>query len=233
MATAKGRAEKGSQLQTQIYVNRRRPELDMAIGSAVPSLSVQKPALTWVSPSEAQSFREYHDVRFLRAVGLEALRPLLEDFWPARGPRWDALAVVQRSTREPGVLLLEAKSYPEELEGRGLKATSPASKEKIGRALKATQDWLTIPELKRDVWTGPHYQTANRLAHLYWLRQVAGIDAWLVHLLVVNDPTFRRTPRAKWESAVNAMKKALGLDEGFVPHFGHAYVDGLPKSKLN
>jgi hypothetical protein len=233
MPTVKGRAEKGSQLQTQIYVNRRRAELDMAILAAVPSLSVQKPALTWASPLEAQSYREYHDAKFLRAVGLEALMPLLEDFWPSRGPHWDALAIVQRSIREPGVLLFEAKSYPEELEGGGLKATSPASKEKICRALKATQDWLAIPESKRDAWTGPHYQTANRLAHLYWLRKVADIDAWLVHLLVVNDPTFRRTPRAKWDSAVNSMKRILGLDEGFVPHFGHAYVDGLPKSKLN
>jgi hypothetical protein len=233
MATVKGRAEKGSQLQTQIYVNRRQSELNKAIQAAVPSLSVQEPALIWVSPIQADSFREYHDAEFLSAVGLEVLTPLLENFWPSRGPHWDALAVVQRSTREPGVLLLEAKSYPEEFQGGGLKATSPSSKKKSARALKATQDWLAIPESKRDTWTGSHYQTANRLAHLYWLRQVAGIDAWLVHLLVVNDPTFKGTPRAKWRSGVNQMKRTLGIDEGFVPHFGHAFVDGLPKSQLN
>jgi hypothetical protein len=228
---AAGRAYKGSQLQTQIYVNRRRDELERAVMEGLPSLAVQQPALKWVSPIEVDSFKEYHDVRFLNAVGLKTLAPLLREFWPARGPHWDALALVQRPMREPGVLLLEAKGYPGELESGGTRASS-TSKERIERALQATQNWLTIPEPNRAAWTGRYYQTANRLAHLYWLRQVAGIDAWMVHLLVRNDPTYNKTSGAQWTRALATMEQKLGLSAGFVPHFGHAYVDGLKRDVL-
>jgi hypothetical protein len=43
------------------------------------------------------------------------------------------------------------------------------------------------------------YQSANRYAHLYWLRD-KGIDAWLVHVLFCDDPTYgvRVERSGKW-----------------------------------
>ena len=36
-------------------------------------------------------------------------------------------------------------------------------------------------------WSTSFYQYANRLAHLYWMREVNGYDAYLVNLFFVND----------------------------------------------
>jgi hypothetical protein len=45
-----GRAYKQSQLQMQLYVNRRQPALTGAVLDALPSLGELQPSLTWVSP---------------------------------------------------------------------------------------------------------------------------------------------------------------------------------------
>jgi len=108
---------------------------------------------------------------------------------------WDALAVVEDGTDRPGIVLVEGKSYPDELFGRGCQATEP-SRSKIAAAISRTQRWLEIgEELAR--WMGRMYQAANRLAHLYWLREVLGVRAWLVHLLFVGDP-HGPTTRDQW-----------------------------------
>lgn len=56
----------------------------------------------------------------------------LKQFWPTGGPHWDALAVIDlEGALRPGVLLLEGKSYPEELYGSGCQAEA-RSREHIG-----------------------------------------------------------------------------------------------------
>ncbi len=94
-----GRAYAGSQLQIQIYVNRRSEELSRGVLRALPSLASLKARLSWVSPLEAEKFAEYRDGAFLAAVGLEHLVPCLSNFWPPRGlsgMRWPLLRL-----REP------------------------------------------------------------------------------------------------------------------------------------
>jgi len=70
------------------------------------------------------------------------------------------------------------------------------------------------------------YQSANRYAHLYWLRKL-GIEAWLVHLLFVEDPTFGRTSREIWEAAVPQIEDDLGLRGIRVPYATHVFLPGL------
>lgn len=110
-----GRAEKGSQLQTQIYVNRRQEDLDKACLKALPSLATRRPRIRWASPLERDSFREYYDKSFLRAAGRGELTDLLKRFWPANGPHWDAFAIVETVEGSTGVLLAEGKNYPGEM----------------------------------------------------------------------------------------------------------------------
>jgi hypothetical protein len=227
-----GRAEKGSQLQIQIYVNRRRDELDRAALRALPSLAIWSPRLRWVSPLEDHLFKEYYDKEFLTSVGLGALAPLLRRFWPARGPHWDALAVIERLSAPPGVLLVEAKSYAGELRGTGISASSGKSRHRIARALTATQDWLEVPAGARDAWTGNLYQTANRLAHLFWLRQIAGVDAWLLHVLFTGDKSNRPTPEKEWTEAIEQADSELGLEPGLVPHAWHAILPARKREEL-
>ncbi len=133
-----GRAFAGSQLQVQIYVNCRQKELSRALLNALPSLASLSPRVRWVSPREKKGFVEYKDAEFLRAVGLGHLAPKLKEFWPFRGPNWDALAFVEveMSPGGRGVVLVEAKSHPSEIYGGGCQASSPKSLRMIETALQ-------------------------------------------------------------------------------------------------
>jgi hypothetical protein len=223
-----GLAHKGSQLQTQIYVNRRPEELWGALQDALPTLPVDA-RLTWVSPVQEARFAEYQDVDFLRAIGLEQHAAALADFWPAGGPVWDALAVVGTDGLRPGVLLAEGKSYPDELFGGRCRASEPA-RSKVSDALARTQRWLGVAE-DPERWMGRLYQTANRLAHLYWLREMVGVRAWRAHLLFVDDP-HGPTSRDQWIAAVESANDELGLAGAVVPHAGHALLNARDRAEL-
>jgi hypothetical protein len=225
---ANGRAYKGSKLQTQIYVNRRAPELERSLTEKLRSLPPSA-RFRWVSPLEAQGFVEYQDADFLRAVGLEAHVSALAAIWPARGPVWDALAVIEIEGDRPGVLLAEGKSYPAELFGGGCQATEPA-RSRIADALARTQRGMDLPE-EPERWMGRLYQTANRLAHLHWLRDQLGIRAWLAHLLFVDDP-HAPTARTDWIAAVDAASAELGLTETSMPFAGHVLLDARDRQEL-
>jgi hypothetical protein len=223
---------RGSQLQTQLYVNLAPSELSAAVIGELPELEGRE--LRWVAPLEQAAFAEPRDRAFLNAIGCEHLETALASFWPVRGPVWDALGV----TGDRAVVLVEAKSHPQEIYGGGTKA-GPVSRKQIKKALAETQRWLGVDE-RPERWMDPlrpeepgHssvYQSANRYAHLYWLRQ-QGIDASLVHLLFVDDPTFGRTSREVWEAALPQVEDDLGVRGVRVPHARHIFLPGLDPLK--
>jgi hypothetical protein len=209
---------KGSQLQVRIYVNRRPADLTGAVLQALPSLRERTTRLCWTAPLEHDGFREPQDRDFLRAVGHEDLVDRLKEFWPVGGPVWDALALAVFPAGRPGIVLAEGKGYPEEHRGGGCQATEPA-RTKILAAVTRAQQWLgaTVEPAR---WLGPLYQSANRYAHLYWLREVVGVEAWLVHLLFIDDRTHRPVARADWQTVLPAIHAELG-----VPATGPAWAD--------
>ena len=227
-----GRAYAGSQLQIQIYVNRRSEELSRGVLRALPSLASLKARLTWVSPIEAEKFAEYQDRAFLAAVGLEHLAPALSNFWPRRGPVWDALAAVEipGAPERNGVILVEAKSYPGEIYGDGCGASDPSSLEQIGAALSQTKRWLGVAE---DVdWTGPLYQSANRLAHLFFFRRErVCVPAWLVNIYFLRDPR-RPTRIEEWEEALPQVKEKLGLTGVDIPDTASLFLKARDRREL-
>jgi hypothetical protein len=75
-----GRAFKKSQLQVQLYVNRRQPKLTAAVVNALPALAELHPQLTWVSPLEAERFAERYDDAFVRAIERQDLVKPLRKF---------------------------------------------------------------------------------------------------------------------------------------------------------
>jgi len=207
-----GRAYAGSQLQIQTYVNRRRAQLDDAIRQAFPELA--HAAIQWVSPLEEERFTEYRDEAFLNALSLTELPGLLAQFWPQGGPQWDALARVhwpEERSRPPGVLLAEAKSYPSEMYSTGSRATGADSRARISESLSAARRWFGTDSGAAD-WDGLLYQFANRLAHLYWFRQCAGVEAWFAHVCFTGDP-HSPTPASVWRDAVSEAHKSLGLSD--------------------
>jgi hypothetical protein len=196
-----GRAEKGSRLQVQIYVNHRTQELDEAIRAELPAIG----ELEWRVPLAQDDYAEPRDAKFLKAIGRADLRESLKEFWPNGGPVWDGLA----ATPTGGVVLVEGKSHPGEFRS-AMKAKDPDSVAKIRAALA-----LTIERLQLDAdpmtWATRYYQSANRLAHLYWLR-AQNVDAWLVNLLFCNDVTQGQlsTSRTEWDAALPAIAAEIG-----------------------
>jgi hypothetical protein len=203
----KGRAYAGSQRQIQTWVNERTDELSRRVQAAI-GLTEPGVRLSWVSPLSKDRYVEYQDLAFLWALGMEQYAEELSRFWPRGGPVWDALAVVEGLLDgKPGAVLVEAKSHVPEVFGGGCKA-STASLIRIEAALNRTKVWLGVPPEAN--WTGPLYQSANRLAHLYFLRKVVGVPAWLVNAYFVDDPR-SPTSEAVWREAIFQSKRELGL----------------------
>jgi hypothetical protein len=209
---------RGSQFQVRAYVNEHADALSATVLEQMPDLSEGAESLEWRAPL-APAYEEPRDGAFLAAVGREDLAESLHEFWPARGPVWDALAIVHLRRGGSG----------------GTKASDP-SRARIAEALAATQDWLGVPRDPRR-WMDPlhpegrgHssvYQSANRYAHLYWLRQKAGVEAWLCHLLFVDDPTFGATSRETWDQRLPEIERDLGLEGRTIRFAGHVFLTGL------
>ena len=217
-----GAARAGSQLQTQRYVNDQTDDLNAAI--RVEFADLVDATIAWRSPLSELAYAEYWDKAFLEHVDLGHHAASLKAFWPTGGPHWDALAVVQTpGSSRPGVLLAEGKSYPGELYGSGCQAKPDSpSRALIEQSLSRTQAHLDAADKTVADWCGPLYQSANRLAHLYWLRSL-GVRAWLVHLLFVDDP-HQPTTAVEWADAMREANRALGLDGLTVEGAGHVLL---------
>lgn len=217
-----GRAHKGSQHHIQSYVNSAPDVLNHMICASCSDLAAQDPDITWVSPLQAHKYLEYRDKEFLKAVGLEGRAGDLAEFWPNRGPVWDALAVTKARTSGgvSGVILVEAKSYPKEVYGTGT-AASESSRRTIEAALDRTAAWFGVARSAN--WTGPLYQSANRLAHLYFLREVIRTPAWLINICFIDDPHVRTTGAA-WRIAADQIKSDLGLAGAKLPYCADVFL---------
>lgn len=214
-----GKAYAGSQRQIQLYVNRYQERLDNAICDVVPEFGGHQADITWVSPRVEDGCREYRDAAALKKLGLQRLTGTLADFWPAGGPQWDALATLRTREGQTGILLLEAKSHINEVSSGGSDAEDAASIGRIRRALDAAKRHFGASQ--NADWLGPYYQSANRLAHLYFFREIAGIQAWLINLYFEDDPApIRRTTREAWQSKLSEIRRALGCDGVAIP-FSH------------
>lgn len=205
-----GRARRGSRKQLQDYVNEHEAVLTSAVMEALPPRLQELGAhIRWVSPIAQDDYAEYRDADFVRAVGLGDSAGELASFWPSGGPSWDALAIISdwESKIRPGVILVEAKSHIPEIYGSGCQA-SPHSRDRIEKALADAKRWCGA-STDAD-WTGPLYQSANRLAHLYFIRERLKRQAWLVNLYFISDP-IGPADHDTWNAELQKVKVSLGL----------------------
>jgi hypothetical protein len=163
--------------------------------------------IQWLSPIASDDYAEYYDNEFLDLLGVVNLAVPLSTFWPSGGPRWDGLA----KTNSGKKLLVEAKAYIEEGVDYGSKAESDESLKQISQSLAMTKDGFKAAK-KAPLWETPFYQYTNRLAHLYFLRQLNGIDAYLLFLYFADAPDVPLAcTKQQWEGADRLVKRALGL----------------------
>ena len=204
--------DKGSKRYMQDAVADRPNELGLAIGEALPALQAQR--LTWVSPLPELRYKELKDGTFLEAVGHRAHRDSLREFWPSRGPTWDALATFD--VGGGGVVLVEAKAHVGETPTPDVSgAADPRSVALIASAMEKTRRHMGVSAASPR-WTNHHYQVANRLAHLYWLNEVCGVPTWLVFLGFTDSRGWLGWPGnplspSGWRAQVAGWMSNLGL----------------------
>ncbi|MDT8068502.1 MAG: hypothetical protein ROO76_10100 [Terriglobia bacterium] len=131
-------------------------------------------------------------------------------------------------------MLIEAKSYPEEMwNERGSGATGDA-RNQIAASLAKANRWFGA-DPKAD-WMGRYYQYANRLAYLYFFREIVCIPTWLINVCFVDDPR-TPTPESSWRIAINQTETSLGLTKRplhvatvFLKALGGELFDRLPSA---
>jgi hypothetical protein len=218
-----GSAFHGSQHQIQLYVNKHAATLSQSVIVANPSVP-RDAQIEWVSPLQNKQYQEYWDGAFLDALGLGAFRQELADFWPKRGPHWDALAKVEHAGKL-GAILVEAKAHPTEIYNDTGSDASPESRKIIEASLRRTCEWLKVAY--GAIWTGSLYQSANRLAHLYFLREVARVDARLVNVYFLDDRGFKPTSRDEWVPALAKVKTELGIANISFPYSCEVFLPAI------
>lgn len=163
--------------------------------------------IEWLSPVRADAYAEYYDDTFLECLGVGPTKVPLRDFWPASGPRWDGLA----RTASGKLILVEAKAYIEEAVDFQTSALGD-SRERIMQSLDEAK--LAFGARPEAPWPSPLYQYANRLAHLYFLRELNGLDAHLLFLYFADAPDVPEPASIEqWQGAARLVKKCLGLGE--------------------
>ena len=203
-------ANRGSRRWLQVLVN-CRPEI---LGDAIAQHLHELPDdIDWRSPLWEDHYAEYRDQSFLdrlassmyyRAPAM-AQRDLAE-FWPRFGPQWDALAVTDRGQ----VLLVEAKAHIPEMVTAPTQARGESALQRIRESLGTVKTFVNS-RAPAD-WSTSFYQYANRLAHLYWMREINGHDAYLVNLFFLNDREMNGPSSvAEWQAAIRLQEVFLGV----------------------
>ncbi|MDN4982224.1 hypothetical protein QY049_03160 [Bradyrhizobium sp. WYCCWR 13022] len=196
-------ASAGSQRWLQIAVNKKPEVLESALrlsGAIGPTASV-----LWASPLRDDGFREYRDMAAISKAGIAGLRKSLAEFWPARGPVWDAVGF----TADKTPVFVEAKAHIPEAASPPTKA-SPQSFELIEKSLSEARKFYA-PKASA-IWTNLFYQYANRLAHHYFLTRLNGLKSSLVFLYFVNAEDMQGpVTEEEWHGAIRLIHAVLGL----------------------
>ena len=203
---SKGLAIRGSQKWLQLLVKEYKPIFFREIVREMPRLNLNNSdQIEWLSPLKNDKYVEYSDSAFIDQLRVKLNHESLSVFWPNRGPVWDGLA----KTDKKDILLIEAKSHIGELRST-LRAKTTNSLRKICQSLTQTQGFLGVESLLD--WGTPFYQYTNRLAHLYFLREMNKLPAYLVFVYFINDPDMHGpSTREEWQGALKLMKTLLGL----------------------
>ena len=196
-------ANRGSQKWLQVAVNEKRDIINAAILNCLAESKSQ--TISWVSPLKADEYAEYRDEEFLERLNIELTSRPLSSFWPRRGPQWDGLGRAQ----DGSVFLVEAKAHLSEIQSPPSQA-GDASRRWIETSLKEVKSYLGV---ESDVdWSGLYYQYANRIAHLYLLRELNNIPAYLIFLGFINDREMSGPiMEEEWHASICELETYLGL----------------------
>jgi hypothetical protein len=195
-------SKKGSQKWVQKPINEKPELLNLHI---IEELHLpENEHIHWLSPLKNDEYAEYTDQECLDLLGVSLQKRPLVDFWPENGPHWDALG----KSDSGKLFLVEAKSHISELIS-SIGAKDENSVRRIRQSLEETKDFLNS-NAKVD-WSRGFYQYANRLAHLYLLRQ-NDLPAYLVFVYFLNDSAMAGPATIdQWKGAIELLHTYLGI----------------------
>ena len=199
-----GIPRRGSQHWLQIAINRHPDLVQRALQR---SGAIERPlTVAWHSPHKGDGYKEYRDQPALTLAGLRYLSGrALKDFWPARGPVWDAIGTASDGTP----IFVEAKAHIPEAASPGSRANQE-SMLLIQQSLAEARRFYA-PKASAD-WHGVFYQYANRLAHHYFLRKLNGIQAVMVFMYFTNAADMHgSTSELEWKGAIRLIHAVLGI----------------------
>lgn len=194
-------AKRGSQKWIQKLINEKSSLLDSKLGAILGEGKIQ-----WLSPLKSDDYAEYRDGAFLDLLGVKLDVVSLSEFWPDRGPQWDALG----KSSSGQLFLVEAKSHIPEL----MSTFGGSSQTSISRILSSLQETKDHFCSKTDFdWSKTFYQYTNRLAHLYLFRK-NHLDAYLVDVYFLGDSEMDGPKTVdEWRGAIRLVRRCLGLRE--------------------
>lgn len=205
------RALRGSQKWLQTLVNERPELIDRVLATSLGL--AQGENVHWLSPLKDDDYAEYSDHDFIAKLGITLERVALGSFWPKGGPVWDALARTDRGD----LILVEAKAYIAELVSSPIRAKEP-SLTKVRESLDATKRFLGSSS-EAD-WATCFYQYTNRLAHIYLLRELNVLPAYLLFLYFINDKEMDGpSTQSGWEGAIKLLESFLDIRPHKLPQY--------------
>ena len=212
----------GSQHWLRVAVNDAREIINRKVRAAVALTASEE--IEWISPLRP-AYTEYQDQQFVDKLRITLDRFPLKDFWPKGGPVWDALARTTEDTRTTKrVFLIEAKAHITEIDSSE-SCASPKSLQRIAKSLNDTRAFLNAnPTVD---WTRTFFQYTNRLAHLYLLRELNGIDAYLLNIYFINETRLKGpSTEEEWKGALALLKTHLGITRTkLTPYMKDLFID--------
>jgi hypothetical protein len=198
-----GHGVKGSQKWIQKLINEKPDLFNSLIRTKLDLRDTS--TITWLSPIAEDGYAEYRDQAFLDLLDITLIKVPLSDFWPLRGPVWDGLG----KSKTGKVFLVEAKSHISEILSPGTGA-GVKSLRKIKKSLDKTKSFLH--STTEHDWTSTFYQYTNRLAHLYLLRALNEIPAYLLFVYFLNDKDMNGPQSIdEWNGALSLLTSYLGI----------------------
>lgn len=169
------------------------------------NLQIKSRKIKWVSPLKEDEYAEYRDNDFLKIIGINSLTIPSHDLWPKKGPQWDALG----KGSDGEVFIVEAKANLPEMESPPSSAGEKSLK-LIRESLNTTKSYLGIDN--NVDWSDKFYQYTNRLTHLFLLRVLNNIPAYLIFVYFVGDNSVSGPKTISgWNTPINEMKEYLGI----------------------
>lgn len=222
----------GSEYQLLRYLGHHRNELNEIINQN----TRLKGELIWLDyPKDVKRSSldgEYLGVDFLNdkvlkyefsPIVIEKLQTRWKEYWSRTGkqPNLDGI-ILHKNENQLELVIVEAKAHLKEIESE----TKSASNKKIQKAFKETQKSLNI---SNGNWFGKHYQLANRLALVNYLRNE--VKASLLYIYFLNGYEKCQSINKSvvniedWEKAIKEEYNELGIIETANQYISKIFID--------